>query len=61
MTTDQVETWAKAGYVGGGDVEGGFSATLGGQFRFRRTWGIVGELELAESWNQFRLGVRASF
>lgn len=59
--TDQLEGWAKGGYLGGGDFEGGFSATLGGQVKFGRTWGVVGELEFAESWNQYRLGVRASF
>ena len=58
---DRLEGWAKGGYLGGGDFEGGFSATLGGQITFGRTWGIVGELELAESWNLYRLGVRASF
>ncbi|MBF6025228.1 outer membrane beta-barrel protein [Lysobacter niastensis] len=59
--SDQVEGWAKAGYVGDGVFEGGYIATLGGQFKFGRTWGVVGELELSDSWNQAHLGVRASF
>jgi hypothetical protein len=59
--TDQVEGWAKGGFISGDDPEGGFSATFGGQYKFGRTWGVVGELEAAESWTQFRLGVRASF
>jgi hypothetical protein len=59
--TDQVEGWAKGGFISGDDPEGGFSATFGGQYKLGRTWGVVGELEAAESWTQFRLGVRASF
>jgi hypothetical protein len=58
---DRLEGWAKAGYLGGGDFEGGFSATLGTQVKLGRTWGVVAELEFAESWNQYRVGVRASF
>ena len=57
----RLEGWAKGGYLGGGDIDGGYSATLGGLIKFGRTWGVVGELEFAESWNQYRLGVRASF
>jgi hypothetical protein len=58
---EAVEGWAKGGYVGGGDLDGGYTATLGVQYRFGRVWGVVGEVELAEYWNQMRLGVRASF
>lgn len=61
LMDDRLEGWAKAGYLGGGDFEGGFSATFGAQVKFGRTWGVVGELEFAESWNQYRVGVRASF
>lgn len=61
LVTDHFEAWAKGGYFGGGDIDGGVTATLGGQWTFGQTWGVVGELEFADDTNEYRLGVRASF
>lgn len=59
--TDNLEGWVKAGYIDGGDFEGDFVGTLGGQYKFNQTWGIVGEVEFIEDTTQFMLGARASF
>lgn len=59
--TGALEGWAKAGYLSDGTFDGGFIGTLGGQVKFARMWGVVAEVELAESWNQLHLGFRASF
>ena len=56
-----LEGWVKAGYLDGGDFEGSFVGTLGGQFKFNPTWGVVGEVEIIEDTTQYRVGVRASF
>lgn len=57
----RTEAWIKAGYIDGGDFEGDFVGTLGGQIKFNQTWGIVGEVELIEDSAQYLVGVRASF
>ncbi|AWV08776.1 outer membrane beta-barrel protein [Marilutibacter maris] len=59
--TEQIEGWIKAGYVDGGDFDGDFVGTFGGQYRFNPTWGLVGEVELLEDVSHFKIGVRASF
>lgn len=59
--TDNLEGWVKAGYIDGGDFEGDFVGTLGGQYKFNQTWGIVGEVEFIDETTQFMLGARASF
>jgi Ax21 family sulfation-dependent quorum factor len=59
--TDNLEGWVKAGYIDGGDFEGDFVGTLGGQYKFNQTWGIVGEVEFVDETTQFMLGARASF
>lgn len=59
--SDNVEGWLKAGYLDGGDFDGSFVGTLGGQVKFNPTWGIVGEVEIIESESNYRVGVRASF
>jgi hypothetical protein len=57
----RTEAWIKAGYIDGGDFEGDFVGTLGGQIKFNQTWGIVGEVELIEDSTQYLVGIRASF
>ncbi|RPE80236.1 outer membrane beta-barrel protein [Vulcaniibacterium tengchongense] len=57
----RAEGWVKLGYLDGGDFEGDFVGTLGGQFKFNRTWGLVGEVEVVEDVTQYFAGVRASF
>lgn len=59
--SDRVEGWLKAGYLDGGDFEGAFAGTLGGQFKFNSTWGLVGEVEIIEDTTRYLAGVRASF
>ncbi|UHQ23591.1 outer membrane beta-barrel protein [Lysobacter sp. 5GHs7-4] len=59
--TDNLEGWVKAGYVDGGDFEGDFVGTLGGQYKFNQTWGIVGEVEFNDETTQYMIGARASF
>lgn len=61
LLTDQLEGWAKAGFIGDTAYDGGFIGAAGLQFKFTPTWGIVGELESADAWTQVRVGVRASF
>jgi Ax21 family sulfation-dependent quorum factor len=51
----------KANYLDGDDVDGDFSATVGAQYKFTKTWGVVGEAEFADGGEAYTLGVRASF
>ncbi|WP_374013120.1 hypothetical protein [Pseudoxanthomonas koreensis] len=57
----RTELWTKAGYIDGSDVDGSFVGVLGGQVSFTRNWGLVGEVEVIEDSNFYRVGVRASF
>lgn len=59
--SERVEGWVKVGYLDGGDFEGDFVGTLGGQFKFNQTWGVVGEVEIIDDNTQYLAGVRASF
>lgn len=59
--SERAEAWLKAGYVDGGDFDGAFAGTLGGQFKFNATWGLVGEVEVIEDSTRYLAGVRASF
>lgn len=61
LMTDSFEGWLKANYTDGDAYDGEFSATVGAQFKFNQTWGIVGEAEFGDSSSQFMVGVRASF
>ena len=55
------EGWLKGGYLDGGDFDGEFVGNVGGQFKFRQTWGIVVEAEFIDQVTFYRAGVRASF
>ncbi len=66
LLADRVEGWAKASYNDGGDFDGSFSALVGAQVRFNRTWGVFGEIESGElledvDTTKYMVGVRASF
>lgn len=61
LMTDSFEGWLKANYTDGDAYDGEFSATVGAQFKFNQTWGIVGEAEFGDSASQLMVGVRASF
>ena len=64
-----LEGWIKASYSDGGDLDGAFSALLGAQISFNRTWGVIGEIESGEiggdgvevDATKYLLGLRASF
>ncbi|MDR0184391.1 outer membrane beta-barrel protein [Lysobacter sp. UC] len=58
---DRAEGWLKIGYLSGSDFDGNFIGTLGGQFKFNRTWGLVGEVEVVDDVTRYTAGVRASF
>lgn len=58
---DRFSGIVKANYLDGGDYDGEFGGTVGAQVKFNKTWGAVGEVEFAEDFRQFRLGLRASF
>ena len=59
---DNFEGLLKANYSDAGDAQDGeFSGTLGAQFKFNQTWGLVGEVELGDDVTQYLIGVRASF
>ena len=74
LLADTLEGWAMAGYadVSTADVMGESVDTdededdqaygrLGGQWHFTRGWGVVGEARLSSDFNQYFLGMRASF
>jgi hypothetical protein len=61
LMTDSFEGWIKGNYTDGDAYDGEFSATVGAQYKFNQTWGIVGEAEFGDSASQFMVGVRASF
>jgi len=58
---ERAEGWLKVGYLGGSDFDGGFVGTLGGQYKFNQTWGLVGEVEVVDDVTRYMAGVRASF
>lgn len=55
------EGLAKVGFVDSDDTDGDFVGTLGAQYKFNPTWGIVGEAEFADGGEAYTLGLRASF
>jgi hypothetical protein len=55
------EGLAKVSFVDGDNVDGDFVGTLGAQYKFSQTWGIVGEAEFADGGEAYTLGLRASF
>ncbi|MDI9237944.1 hypothetical protein QLQ15_03375 [Lysobacter sp. LF1] len=59
--SEHLEGWVKLGYVDGGDFAGDFIGTLGAQYKFNRTWGLVGEVEIVDELTRYTAGVRASF
>jgi len=58
---EQVEGWAKIGYLDASDFHGNFVGGIGGQYKFNQTWGLVGEVEVFDSLTRYMVGVRASF
>ena len=48
MFADSFEGWIKGHYTDGDFYDGSFSASIGGQFKFNPTWGVVGEVEAGD-------------
>ena len=61
LLADNFEGYVKGSYTDGGDFDGDFSGTLGAQFKFTPTWGVVGEIEAGDDVSKYLVGVRASF
>ena len=61
MLADSFEGWIKGHYTDGDFYDGAFSASVGGQFKFNQTWGVVGEIEAGDDTSVFLIGARASF
>lgn len=59
--TENFEGLVKANYVDGDDFDGDFTGTLGAQYRFSQTWGMVGEVEIGDGGETYLVGLRASF
>jgi Ax21 family sulfation-dependent quorum factor len=55
------EGLAKIGYADGDNVDGDFVGTLGAQYKFGQTWGLVGEVDFADGGEMYTVGLRASF
>lgn len=59
--TENFEGLVKANYVDSDDFDGDFTGTLGAQYKFSQTWGMVGEVEFGDDGETYLVGVRASF
>ncbi|MFI8717221.1 outer membrane beta-barrel protein [Stenotrophomonas sp. NPDC077464] len=55
------EAWLKAGYIDGSDMDGVWIGTVGGQVKFSRNWGLIGEVQYYDDVTQYSAGIRASF
>jgi|SRR5687768_3806360 len=59
--TPNLEGLVKANYVDSDEFDGDFTGTLGAQYKFTQTWGVVGEAEFGDGGESYTLGLRASF
>lgn len=59
--SDNFEGLLKANYVDGDNADGDFTGTVGLQYKFNPTWGIVGEAEFGDGGEIYTVGLRASF
>ncbi|HEY9143131.1 MAG TPA: diffusible signal factor-reguated Ax21 family protein [Arenimonas sp.] len=55
------EGMIKANYTDGDNFDGDFTATVGAQYKFTQTWGVVGEIEAGDGGETYLVGLRASF
>jgi len=58
---ERFEGFVKANYYDASDYDGDVTGTVGGQFKFNKTWGATAEAELGNGDQAYLLGVRASF
>lgn len=59
--TENFEGLIKANYNDGDNADGDFSGTLGAQYKFSKTWGVVGEATFGDGTESYLIGLRASF
>lgn len=59
--SERIEGWLKLGYRDSNDFLENFVGTLGAQYRFTDTWGVVAEWEESDEIRRYRIGLRASF
>jgi hypothetical protein len=59
--SEHIEGWIKVGYRDSNDFRENFVGTLGAQYRFTDTWGVVAEWEDSDEMRRYRVGLRASF
>jgi Ax21 family sulfation-dependent quorum factor len=57
----QFEGWALAGYEDGHNINGAVYGKLGAQYKFGKSWGLVGEAKFSKDINQYFIGPRISF
>jgi Ax21 family sulfation-dependent quorum factor len=55
------EGLVKANWYDSDETDGDFTGTLGAQYKFTQTWGVVGEAEFGDGGESYTLGLRASF
>lgn len=59
--TENFEGLVKANYVDSDDFDGDVTGTVGAQYKFTQTWGMVGEVEFGDDGETYLVGLRASF
>ena len=59
--SENFEGMIKANYTDSDDFDGDFTATVGAQYKFSQTWGVVGEIEAGDEGETYLVGLRASF
>ena len=59
--TPDFEGLVKANWYDSDETDGDFTGTLGAQYKFTQTWGVVGEAEFGDGGETYTLGLRASF
>ena len=59
--TENFEGLIKANYNDGDNADGDFTGTIGAQYKFTQTWGVVGEIEAGDGGETYLVGLRASF
>ena len=59
--SENFEGMIKANYTDSDDFDGDFTATVGAQYKFSQTWGLVGEIEAGDEGETYLVGLRASF
>ena len=59
--TPMLEGYALAGYEDGSDYDGDFYGRVGAQVKFNQTWGLTGDVKIADGDTQYFIGPRITF